>query len=116
MIAMQIFKPVRKSLFIVAGLFVAAAPLAFAQQHGHSHDNRIAVSFPVPLKEHTLANMRDHLQTLAAIQGYLATQDFDRAADIAEKAPGHAARARGAQQGHAGLCRLPCGLPAEVTR
>jgi hypothetical protein len=85
MIEMQILKPVRESLFILAGLSLAAAPLAFAQQPEHSHDSRIAVSFPAALKEHTLANMRDHLQTLSEIQGYLATQDFDRAADIAEK-------------------------------
>jgi len=48
-------------------------------------DGRVAVKFPAMLKEHTLANMRDHLQTLSEIQGYLAEHDFDHAAEIAEK-------------------------------
>ena len=97
-------KLLRRSFVGIAALFAAAAPLAFAQQSEHEHmhmhegapqaampehaagpDGRIPVKFPPMLKEHTLANMRDHLQTLSQIQTYLAAQDFDRAADIAEK-------------------------------
>jgi hypothetical protein len=83
----------------------AAAPLALAQDPEHMHmqhmheagsqaampehaagpDGRVPVEFPAMLKEHTLANMRDHLQTLSQIQAYLADKDFDRAADLAEK-------------------------------
>lgn len=58
-------------------------------QHGGAMatpaDKRQAVSFPAPLREHTLANMRDHLQALTEIQAALAKADFDRAADLAEK-------------------------------
>jgi hypothetical protein len=89
---------------VLAGGLIAAVPLVFAQQSEHTQhmheaatpapmvaeaaagaDGRVAVKFPALLKEHTLANMRDHLQTLSEIQGYLAEHDFDRAAEIAEK-------------------------------
>ncbi|HYL88847.1 MAG TPA: hypothetical protein VEU32_08780 [Burkholderiales bacterium] len=90
----------RKSLLGFAILLTGIAPLALAQHQEHEHmhdsgdhmaaaaasmDGRTAVKFPPMLREHTLANMRDHLQTLSEIQRYLAAQDFDRAADIAEK-------------------------------
>ena len=76
----------RLASFLVGGLVLGTAALAFAQ---HSHDSgspdaRIAVAFPAQLKQHTLGNMRDHLQALAEIQGYLAAHDFDRAANVAE--------------------------------
>ena len=48
-------------------------------------DARQAVRFPEPLRTHTLANMRDHLQTLGQIQEALATGGFDRASDLAEQ-------------------------------
>ncbi len=54
----------------------AAAPVAPARQ---------AVGFPKALREHTLANMRDHLLALQEIQSALARADYDRAADIAEQ-------------------------------
>jgi len=93
------FKPLRVSFLALA---VTAAPLTLAQdgEHMHMHgaasqstmsehnaapDGRIPVKFPPMLKEHTLANMRDHLQTLSEVEAYLAAQDFDRAADLAEK-------------------------------
>jgi hypothetical protein len=43
------------------------------------------VEFPAPLVEHTLANMRDHLQTLQEIQFHLAMGHTDVAAKIAEE-------------------------------
>jgi hypothetical protein len=81
------------------GLFaVAIVPLAAAQhtmnpehqmlageEKARPADTRQVVDFPGPLKEHELANMRDHLRTLSEIQNYLAKYDFDRAADLAEK-------------------------------
>jgi dienelactone hydrolase len=94
---------IRTPLLVIAGLTLAAATLAFAQQQPHDHihdtatqgapetirsagpDMRLGVSFPAPLKEHTLANMRDHLLTLSEIQDFLARHEFDRAADVAEK-------------------------------
>lgn len=83
--------------------FVAAA--ALAQQHDHSMDQhdqpvtqaadthgaaaspdeRQVVQFPQALRERTLANMRDHLLALQQIQQALSTEDYDKAADIAEQ-------------------------------
>ena len=76
----------RLARFVLGGLVLGSAALAFAQRsHDASHrDARIAVAFPAELKQHTLSNMRDHLQALAQIQGYLAAHDFDRAAEVAE--------------------------------
>ena len=50
-----------------------------------SQDVRQAVHFPQELREHTLSNMRDHLLSMQQIQEALSTQDFDKAADIAEQ-------------------------------
>ena len=82
----------------LAGVLLAAA-LAFpfpvsSQAHdpathrahmGGAPDQRQPVAFPAPLREHTLANMRDHLLALTEIQEALAKADYDRAADLAEK-------------------------------
>ena len=63
-------------------------------------DSRQVVHFPVRLREHTLANMRDHLLALQQIQEALAKQEFDQAGDIAEQRLGmssmglHGARRR----------------------
>ena len=73
---------------------VVILPVAFGQSAEHQHhantpattDNKpVLVHFPDQLRDHTLANMRDHLSVLAEIQGYLATQRYDAAADIAEQ-------------------------------
>jgi hypothetical protein len=90
-----------KRSILALAIAASAAPFALAQDHEHMHmhdapatvaaphaagaDGRVPVKFPAMLKEHTLANMRDHLLTLSQIQGYLAARDFDRAADLAEK-------------------------------
>jgi hypothetical protein len=58
----------------------AHAPQAMAR----SHDTRVAVRFPPALREHTLANMRDHLATLQQVQEALASAAYDRAAELAE--------------------------------
>lgn len=47
-------------------------------------DARMQVVFPEHLRIHTLANMRDHLATLAAIQQALASGAFDEASRLAE--------------------------------
>ena len=51
----------------------------------HSADQRTLVQFPDALREHTLANMRDHLLALAEIQEALADGKEDLAAQIAER-------------------------------
>ena len=79
------------------GLLLAVA--AVAQQHdpamhqqhmpaanqsaNKASDGRQLVKFPEQMKEHTLANMRDHLLALQEIQVALAGSDYDRAADEA---------------------------------
>ena len=89
---------------IMVGMIGAAlwSPLGLAAEHDQSmhmqhqkqatvpdqpeiKDTRQAVKFPAQLREHTLANMRDHLLALQQIQEELARQDFDKAGDIAEQ-------------------------------
>lgn len=74
-------------------LLVLAPPAARPQEHDpsahrHGHaapaDARQAVRLPEPLRSHTLANMRDHLQALGEIQEALSKADFDHAAELAE--------------------------------
>lgn len=75
------------------------AGLALAQQHlpgNHDHaaparpaaaapgDPRVAVDFPQMMREHTLANMRDHLLALQEIQAALGAGKYDHAAAVAE--------------------------------
>lgn len=55
---------------------------------------RTPVTFPAALKEHTLANMRDHLRALAEIQGHLAAGEYEAAADVAEQRLGMSSLAR----------------------
>lgn len=86
-------------LALAAGLGTAHAqqhdPAMHMQHHGQPpaqakpataapKDMRQAVYFPKMLREHTLANMRDHLLALQEIQAALAQQEYDKAADIAE--------------------------------
>jgi hypothetical protein len=81
----------------VVALAMPATALPQAHQAGaHLHalpatskpapaDARQRVTFPEPLRVHTLANMRDHLLALGEIQNALALSQFDQAADIAEQ-------------------------------
>ena len=68
---------------------LAALP-ALAHAHGHADlsgvmpDARIAVAFPAPLRAATLTHMRDHLASIGRITAYLATREFDQAAEVAE--------------------------------
>ena len=57
---------------------------AASQPVSKAGDGRQLVKFPKQMKEHTLANMRDHLLALQEIQLALARSDYDRAADVAE--------------------------------
>ena len=77
----------------IMGAVLAGGSATFAvAQHQHGHDMTAAgapdarqlVTFPPALVEHTLANMRDHLQTLQEIQLQLAMGHPDVAAGIAE--------------------------------
>ncbi len=76
-----------------AGLGLLVVGVGVAQQHTHHRDHQAAsasdtrqlVHFPDQLREHTLANMRDHLLALQEIQEALAQKREDKAARIAEK-------------------------------
>jgi hypothetical protein len=54
-------------------------------QHAPVADHRVPVVFPAELREHTFANMRDHLLALQEIQAALASGKFDQASTIAEQ-------------------------------
>ena len=60
-----------------------SAPMPMPQG-GLPPDTRELVHFPAPLREHTLASMRDHLLTLQRIQAALAAGQYDDAAKLAE--------------------------------
>jgi hypothetical protein len=60
--------------------FLLLAPYAHA-----SEDERIAIQMPDMMRNHMLANMRDHLNAINEIQSSLARGKFDRAANIAEQ-------------------------------
>lgn len=83
------------TLCLAASGLLGTAYLAFAQhQHGSQtaqadhaapEDRRVPVKFPDQMREHTLANMRDHLLALAQIQEALAQGAYDEAGRIAEQ-------------------------------
>jgi cytochrome c556 len=74
-----------------ANILCALLASSCAAGGGHDHgsaveaDPRVAVHFPEALRAHTLANMRDHLATLQAIQEALAHAQYDRAAELSER-------------------------------
>jgi hypothetical protein len=92
----------RVFVVILAAVLVAGSATIAVAQHQHDHDmsahdmsahhmaapgapdTRQFVEFPPALVEQTLANMRDHLQTLQEIQSQLGTGHPDSAAKIAE--------------------------------
>ncbi|MES9958281.1 MAG: hypothetical protein ABW086_14630 [Sedimenticola sp.] len=49
-----------------------------------AEDKRQFVQMPEMMREHMLANMRDHLLALEEITRYLAGQQYDQAAEVAE--------------------------------
>lgn len=88
-----------KNLVLVAVLVTLTPPSLGQHQHGTGHqhgveaqgaakpaaDVRLLVKFPPQMRDHTLANMRDHLLAIAEIQEALSKGWFDKAADTAEK-------------------------------
>lgn len=83
----------RKILLAATFVGLSFVGVGTAQQHTHHHDQgatpagdtRQFVHFPDELREHTLANMRDHLLALQEIQEALAQKREDKAARIAEE-------------------------------
>ncbi|MFM2118778.1 MAG: hypothetical protein RL722_246 [Pseudomonadota bacterium] len=76
-------------------------------------DTRQPVKFPAALREHTLANMRDHLLALTQIQGALAAGSFDQAADLAEQRLGMSSL--GDHGAHEVAGHMPAGMQAAGT-
>jgi hypothetical protein len=64
--------------FLVAAICMSCAVAA----EGNA---RQLVTLPEPMRQHMLANMRDHLSAINEIQQALGAGEFQRAADIAEK-------------------------------
>lgn len=78
---------VKMSLFWLGlSISVTAASVAATQEpkHGSGKDSRQQVDLPAPMKEHMMANMRDHLVVINEIQAALAVKDFDKVEDLAE--------------------------------
>ncbi|HKK05007.1 MAG TPA: hypothetical protein VKA50_04075 [Gammaproteobacteria bacterium] len=89
----------RYSMLLAGALCTALAggAIAFADaqtahdpsMHHHmgamGDDPRQLVDFPPPMRQHTLANMRDHLLTISEIQAALSAGQFDRASTLAEQ-------------------------------
>ena len=82
----------RPSLFVS---FTAIALMAGATAHARDHmdhqshmaakagDSRQTVDFPPEMREHTLSNMRDHLQALSEILTAMSDAQYAKAARIA---------------------------------
>jgi len=66
------------SLLLFIFFMIATIP-TFAQ------DTRTKVDFPPMMKEHMMANMRDHLLALQTITQQLSSKQFDAASDTAEQ-------------------------------
>jgi hypothetical protein len=82
--------------FALAVMIVAATgagaltPPAAAQAHQHgpnaaAADTRQLVELPAAMRLHTLASMRDHLVSLQEINEAMSRNDFETAADVAER-------------------------------
>jgi cytochrome c556 len=86
--------PISHALVAASIAVAVATSLALAQQHAKDPkhdagaaggDARTLVRLPEPMRQRILANMRDHLRTLHAIDVALSKSEYDKAADMAEK-------------------------------
>jgi hypothetical protein len=64
--------------------FFTAVIIFFLLNPALADDGRQTVQLPDMVREHMLSNMRDHLLALEEITRYLASQQYDKAAEIAE--------------------------------
>jgi hypothetical protein len=64
--------------------FFTAAIILFLLTPVQADDGRQTVQLPDMMREHMLSNMRDHLLALEEITRYLANQQYDEAAEVAE--------------------------------
>ena len=122
----------RIAAVILSAGILAGVPLAWAQHSGHMQhmdhapqadrapataasnaDAREFVRFPDALREHTLANMRDHLLAVQQIQEALARGQEDVAARIAEQRLGMSSL--GLHEAHEVAKFMPEGMQAAGT-
>ena len=80
------------------------------KHHGQAAgtDERQLVEFPAPAYHATLKSMRDHLRAINQIQGFLAVEKYEVAADAAEKGLGQGHQ-HGEHENHAARF-----MPAEM--
>jgi len=64
--------------------FLTAVITLFLFNPVQADDGRQTVELPDMMREHMLSNMRDHLLALEEITRYLANQQYDEAAEVAE--------------------------------
>ena len=120
----------RIAAIVLSAGILAGVPLAWAQHSGHmqhmehmpptasapagsNSDAREFVRFPDALRDHTLANMRDHLLAVQQIQEALARGQEDVAAKIAERRLGMSSL--GLHEAHVVAKYMPEGMQAAGT-
>jgi hypothetical protein len=64
--------------------FLSAIVFAMAASAQGESDPRIQLDLPAPMQTHLLANMRQHLVVIDQIIGMLASDELDKAAELAE--------------------------------
>lgn len=67
-------------LALAPAIFFAMVPAS----SGATDDPRVVVTLPAMMQKHMLSNMRDHLAAINEILIYLADDDLEKAAEIAE--------------------------------
>ena len=70
----------RATLLLTLALACTASATSAADS-----DTRELVKMPAPMQQHMMTNMRDHLLAITEIQQALASGEYDRAANVAEK-------------------------------
>lgn len=64
---------------------LAALLLLLSTAGAAEQDTRQKLDFPPMMKDHMLANMRDHLLAISEIQQFMATAEYEKAAEVAEQ-------------------------------
>jgi len=71
-----------KTIFQSISLFLLVTTSTIANA---ANDSRILVEMPEMMQNHMMSNMRDHLETINKILIYLANDEMNEAAEIAEQ-------------------------------
>ncbi len=67
-------------------LLLCMCTLLFTSSTGFAEeDTRQKVDFPDMMRQHMLANMRDHLLAISEIQQFMAAAEYEKAAEVAEQ-------------------------------